>query len=148
MSSMNGNFLALYLNGKIAGYDTNASLSIAKETRSANHKGSGKWDTKEASNRSWSASGEGFVAANGENFDALFNFIDSDELIPTMLCEQIEEEDAEGNITMKPKPNGKMWKGEAILKQLDLTAGLNDNATYSISLDGSGKLAKGTVPES
>jgi predicted secreted protein len=141
-----GNFLGLYLDGKLAGYEQNASLSISKQTTPTNHKGSGGWSDSEATIKSFSGSGDGFVASDGGNFDALFDLIDSDDKIDFMMCEQIEEEDGEGNITLKPKPNGKRWSGKAHLKELSMNANLNETTQYNISIEGAGKIKKGTNP--
>ena len=140
MTVLNGQLLGIYYGDSAVGLDTNASLSIKRGTRDTSNKNSGRWTNKEGGRLDWSGNSEGLVSI-GENFDKLFDLIEGDA-VTVKFCEQEEDENGD----MKPKVGGSVRTGKAIITSLEINAPDNENSTYSISLEGAGKLAKGTIP--
>ena len=111
---------------------TSASLSISQDLRDSTSKSSGGWQYNLAGLRSWEISGDGFV-----DFTATTSgTANTAELIGFML-----ETQANAEVEVSFGVSGNIYEGGAFLTSLSIDAGVEENATYSISLQGNGPIA-------
>lgn len=109
---------------------TSASLSISREMRDSTTKSSLGWSESLAGLKSWEISGDGFV-----DFATTANFENTPELITQMLQADPSVEVAFGTGTA-----GQTYQGEAFITSFSIDAGVEENATYSLTLQGTGDL--------
>ena len=107
---------------------TSASLSISREMRDSTTKSSAGWSESLAGLKSWEISGDGFVDFTGTN--------NVDALITEMLSATPAVEVSFGTGTAN-----QTYTGEAFITSISLDAGVEENATYSLTLQGTGELA-------
>ena len=107
---------------------TSASLSISREMRDSTTKSSQGWSESLAGLKSWEISGDGFVDFSGNN--------NIDALITEMLSTTPAVEVSFGTGT-----SGQTYTGEAFITSISVDAGVEENATYSLTLQGTGELA-------
>jgi len=107
---------------------TSASLSVSMDLRDSTTKSSGGWQANLGGLKSWELSGEGFVEIAGVAGKA-----DSEELFSTMI-------QANPVVECDFGLSGMLYRGDAIITSFSLDAGVEENATYSISLTGTGIL--------
>jgi TP901-1 family phage major tail protein len=108
---------------------TSANLTINREMRDSTTKDSSGWSESLAGLKSWELSGDGFV-----DFDNSGTGIETDELITQMIA-------AAPTVTVEFGNSEKTYTGSAFITSISLDAGVEENATYSISLQGTGALA-------
>jgi|TARA_R100000479_G_scaffold160022_1_gene97298 predicted secreted protein len=108
---------------------TSASLSVSLDLRDSTTKSSGGFQANLAGLKSWELSGEGFVEIAGVAGKA-----DSEELFTTML--------AGTAVQCTFGLTGMLYTGDAIITSFSLDAGVEENATYSITLTGTGTLTQ------
>lgn len=108
---------------------TSASLSVSMDLRDSTTKSSLGWQANLGGLKSWELSGEGFVEIAGVSGKA-----DSEELFTTMIAGSAVECDF--------GLSGMLYRGSAIITSFSLDAGVEENATYSISLTGTGVLTQ------
>jgi len=113
---------------------TSASLSISQDMMEATSKTSQGYQDNLPGLRSWEISSDGFVDFVG----AGANTINTTELISLMLETQAN---AEVEVSFGVA-NGDIYKGGAFITSVSISSGVEENATYSISLQGSGSLSK------
>lgn len=133
-----GTDLMLFKGGKALAAATSCKLTIQANTLETSSKDSGKWTTKQAAKLSWNCSS-----------DNLFTVADYKELADALIARKeveirfstVKNPDSANGVPeggWQPSEDG--YSGKAIITQLDLTASDNENATYSVSLEGSGAL--------
>lgn len=105
---------------------TSASLSISREMRDSTTKSSQGWSESLAGLKSWEISGDGFVDFSGTN--------NVDALITEMLSASPAVEVSFGTA-------GQTYTGEAFITSISIDSGVEENATYSLTLQGTGALA-------
>jgi len=113
-------------------YGTSASLSISRDLRDSTNKSSQGWSESLAGLKSWELSGDGFVEfrladAATKNFKELFQ---------KMIANDPE-------VTVKFSDGTTYYVGNAFMTSLSVDAGVEENATYSVSLTGTGVLTQG-----
>jgi TP901-1 family phage major tail protein len=111
---------------------TSASLSISQDLRDSTTKSSGGFQENLAGLRSWEVSGDGFV----DFTTTTTNTINTTELIGFML-----EAQADAVVEVSFGVGATTYDGLAFLTSLSMDAGVEENATYSVSLQGTGALA-------
>jgi len=111
---------------------TSASLSISQDLRDSTTKSSGGFQENLAGLRSWEISGDGFVDFNSTTS----NTINTTELITLMLTAQ-----ADAVVEVSFGIGAFTYDGLAFITSLSLDAGVEENATYSVSLQGTGAIA-------
>tara|TARA_R110002020_G_scaffold72828_4_gene187139 strand:- start:872 stop:1282 length:411 start_codon:yes stop_codon:yes gene_type:complete len=105
---------------------TSASLSISTDLRDSTTKASSGFQENLAGLKSWEVSGDGFVDFAGTN--------DTQDLITEMLSATPAVEVSFGIAGTS------VYTGEAFITSISVDAGVEENATYSISLQGTGAL--------
>jgi TP901-1 family phage major tail protein len=109
-------------------YATSASLSISRELRDSTTKDSSGFSESLAGLMSWELSSDSFV-----NF-ATATGLQSDELITEMLSGTPE-------VTVQFGVVGtKSYTGSAFITSISMDAGVEENATFSVTLQGTGQL--------
>ena len=111
---------------------TSASLSISQDLRDSTTKSSGGFQQNLAGLRSWEISGDGFV----DFTESGSNIVNTTELIAFML-----EAQANAEVEVSFGLAGSIYEGGAFITSLSIDAGVEENATYSISLQGNGAIA-------
>jgi TP901-1 family phage major tail protein len=112
---------------------TSASLSISMETRDTSTKDSAGWRELLEGQKSWSLSGDGLVVyslTSADGFSDLFGFLNNRTKLYVKFGSAASGE--------------KVYSGRAYLTSLDQEAGVEDNTTFSFSLEGDGALTEGT----
>ena len=111
---------------------TSASLSISQDLRDSTTKSSGGFQENLAGLRSWEVSGDGFV----DFTTSTSNTINTTALIALMLTAQ-----ADAVVEVSFGVGATTYDGLAFLTSLSMDAGVEENATYSVSLTGTGAIA-------
>lgn len=117
----------LFVDGAVIQSSTSCTLALTANTADAASKtdlGDGIWDNPSFINYSWTMSNESFVA----DIEAL-----------SLLLLKVINGDAKVAVVMQDEASF-FLEGSAIVTQLQLNAPNGDNATMSLSLEGSGKL--------
>lgn len=110
-------------------HSTSASLSMSMDLRDKTSKSSAGWQENLGGLKSWEMSGDSFVEIGNISGKA-----DIEELFTVW-----NTGDA---ITVNFGATGMVYSGQAIITSMSIDAGVEENATYSISLTGSGPLVK------
>tara|TARA_B100001093_G_scaffold18299_1_gene16590 strand:- start:152 stop:574 length:423 start_codon:yes stop_codon:yes gene_type:complete len=115
-------------------HSTSASLSISREMRDSTTKDSQAFSQSLAGLVSWELSGDGFVDFASDSA------LETDELITQMLKGTGTNTD-DPKVTVQFGVAGNFYTGSAFITSISLDAGVEENATYSISLQGTGSLS-------
>lgn len=115
---------------------TSASISVNMETRDISQKGSQGWRDLLEAQKSWSASAEGVYAIKDASGSAVKGFTDLFTNLGNR--EQIYLELTTG-VT-----GDKYYSGKAYVTSIEQTAPMEDNATFSVSFEGTGELSEAT----
>ena len=114
-------------------FSTSANLTINRAMRDKTNKASGGYSESLAGLISWELSGDGFVdfttSGTSKNTDQLF-----DQMILTGTAGN------EAEITVKFTDGTNNYTGNAYITSLSIDAGVEENATYSVSIQGTGAL--------
>ena len=121
-TSANENYTKLF-------HATSANLSVSREMRDSTTKDSGGFSTSLAGLKSYEISGDGFVDISTNSN------LETDELIDQMLADspKVTLRFTIGNA-------GKQYTGEGFISSFSIDAGVEENATYSLTITGSGTL--------
>lgn len=127
MAIKNGTTIGFYIGGtKVAGC-TDASISRSMATRDTTSKDSGGWAGNGEGLREWSASGEGFFdLAAAYGFSDLEGVYASRTLITIRISSETSGEEYS--------------EGQGYLTSLELTSGVEESATFSFEVQGTGEL--------
>tara|TARA_B100001063_G_scaffold181027_1_gene170127 strand:+ start:1319 stop:1720 length:402 start_codon:yes stop_codon:yes gene_type:complete len=107
---------------------TSASISMNMDLRDSTTKSSGGWQDNLGGLKSWELSGDAFVeigSITGADIEELWVIWEAREAV-----------------AVKFGASGMEYTGNAIITSISIDAGVEENATYSISLTGTGTLAK------
>jgi len=112
---------------------TSASLAISRDLRDSTTKASGGWQNNLPGLKSWEISGDGFVDFDGT--------MDTKDLIQEMILDYNPgTSDPMVEVSFGVAGSG-VFTGKAIITSISIDAGVEENATYSISLQGTEDLA-------
>ena len=110
---------------------TGTSVEATTETRETTTKDSGGWSEKRGALRSWSLSADGLIQFNAENDKAkwqdLYDLMKDREIIDIRLTNS--------------NSGDYQLSGKAIITSLNFDAPMEDNITFSVSMEGTGPLA-------
>lgn len=138
MAVINGTLILTLVDGTPVGASKSCTLTISNATSPATNKGSGGWKQSILGERSWGVSGDGLYDPDGVfNFEQLYDMINArtaDAIV------EIAEIDGSGG--------GSVYRGIGLITQCVLGAPMEEVATYSFEIEGTGALAKGTVVSS
>ena len=113
-------------------FGTSASLTVTRDLRDSTNKSSAGWSESLAGLKSWELSGDGFVEFTNTDQDTK----NVKELYTQMVASNPE-------VTVKFSDGSTYYVGNAFITSLTVDAGVEENATYSISLTGTGDLTQG-----
>ena len=146
MAIQNATNVAIRVGGRTAGntiaYATSASLSVNMDLRDSTSKSSGGWQENLAGLKSWEISGDAFVDVSADTISGVDPFIDGSETSSTnknvgsLWATWL----AGAAVTVAFGNETQEWYGSAIITSISIDAGVEENATYSISLQGTGVL--------
>jgi len=134
---VNATNIRLYLGTTLVAHATSASLSINVEMMGATTKDSSGWEESIPGRKSWSMNGDFlYTVASGssEVFDDFVAAIAAKTKLTALLSTNVT-----GDST---------YSGSCYVESAELSAGVEENATYSITLRGTGALTKGTYSPS
>lgn len=147
MAVIKGKDLMIFVNGKSIAFATSHSYEMQAstfETTSALQTKDGNaavWSEKMINGKSWTASSENVMAntAAGHSFDDLFALYTACQPVTLVLGGHTgtSTDVPEGGWT--PASSGCLT-GQALITSLSVNAGVTDNATFSISFEGTGEL--------
>ena len=109
-------------------HSTSASLSMSMDLRDSTTKSSLGYSESLGGLRSWEMSGDAFVEIGS------ITGADIEELWTTW--------EARAAVNVKFGASGMEYTGSAFITSISIDAGVEENATYSISLTGTGAIAK------
>lgn len=133
---INGTSIKLYVDNQLIAYAQNASISISMDTRDVTNYESNAWETTIEGQRSWSLSTDGLYAWRTETADAY----GADDVWEDYLHNRKQIVVLFG-ARLPQQFNGDSWyKGMAWITDISINSGTESNATYSITLKGSGPL--------
>lgn len=125
----NATEFGIYIDSTLVSYSTNCSLEISMDTREVTNKESeGNAEFRE-SKKSWTGSGEFIFSPDATNgFEDMFDaWEDRDQV----------------TVRFSTETSGDYYyHGSAYITGLPLSAPLEDNMTFTVSLQGTGKLTK------
>ena len=108
-----------------------ATLNRSSDSMETTYKGTDGFKTFEPGFKEWSIDADGMLVDSDTGFDELETaFENSDKVMVELTYSEA---------------GGTVWSGEAIISDFPVEAPYDDMATYSISLQGTGALTKGTV---
>ena len=134
-----GTDLMLFKGGKALAFATSCKFTINANVLETSSKDSGKWVDKKAGKLSWTASS-----------DNLYTVADYKSLVDAMIAREpleiqfstVSNPNAEtGGLASTWTPATDGYKGKAIITSVDANASDGENATYSVSFEGTGALA-------
>ena len=124
-----GTDLNLFISGDTGytamGSAKSCTLEVSAGVIETSSKDSGKWSEKIAGRLSYTVSADGMLADNGNNYDTIFTKMLAKEPIA---------------IAFSTDAATKGYIGTAIITKVSQTGELDNVATYSISLEGTGEL--------
>ena len=131
-----GGDMMIFVEGKPLAFSTDAKLSIKLSTREISSKDSGYWVERKGNKLDWNASSsalytEALTATTTTSIDMLYTLMAARE--PVTIVFAVASGSA---FAQSPDTTAYRFTGEALITSLDLSAPDNDNATYSITLEG------------
>lgn len=129
---VNGTKIGLYVGGVLVASATSHTLNIEANMIDVSSKDSAGWAEFIGGQKTWSIDGEylfHFDAANG--YEELYDSWNARTSVTAMFSTEVS-----GDIK---------FSGSAFVTSLPLEAPMEDATTYSVSLQGTGALTKGTV---
>jgi predicted secreted protein len=132
-SVMNSTDVVIIVASEIVGKMTSASLSVSKATRDTSTKESAGWMEVLEGQKSWTLSGEGLVVYNNTGKatpDDIYTYLSNRTAVAIEFGSETTDE--------------KYYSGSGFFTEFTTDAGVEDNATFSFSFQGTGVLTQGT----
>ena len=146
---IDGSDLMLFINDNSIAFATSCKLSINRETVDTTNKDEvgGKWVAKTAKKMSWSMTSENLYAndGSGNTFDDLFAAMISNTAITAVWGYVENSTESAPSANGYTKPTSCIYSGNVFITSLEANAPAGDNATYSVTFEGTGEL-KHTPP--
>jgi TP901-1 family phage major tail protein len=130
---VNATNLKLYFGTTLVAHATSAQLSMNVEMMGATTKDSAGWEESLPGRKSWSLSGDflfAFSASSNKVFNDVFAAIESKTKLAIVFGTFVSGDTH--------------YSGNCYVESAELSAGVEDNATYSLTLRGTGAISKGT----
>ena len=139
-----GRDLMLFDNqGKSYAYATNHTLSITAETTDISSKDHGSWGANEIAKYSWEITSENLYTTTG--YDAMFDAMVAGVAITVRFGLKSQADNsltvADGDYQNWTAGSG-YYEGKVFITSLVANANNGENATYSVTLTGSGKITR------
>jgi predicted secreted protein len=132
-SVMNSTDVVIMVASEIVGKMTSASLSVTMATRDISTKDSAGWMEVLEGQKSWTLSGEGLVVYNNTGKatpDDIYTLLSNRTAVAIEFGSETTDE--------------KYYSGSGFFTEFSTDAGVEDNATFSFSFQGTGTLTQGT----
>ncbi len=132
-SVMNSTDVVIIVASEIVGKMTSASLSVSMATRDTSTKESAGWMEVLEGQKSWTLSGEGLVVYNNTGKatpDEIYTLLSNRTAVAVEFGSETTDE--------------KYYSGSGFFTEFTTDAGVEDNATFSFSFQGTGVLTQGT----
>ena len=132
-SVMNSTDVVIIVASEIVGKMTSASLSVSMATRDTSTKQSAGWMEVLEGQKSWTLSGEGLVVYNNTGKatpDDIYTYLSNRTAVAIEFGSETTDE--------------KYYSGSGFFTEFTTDAGVEDNATFSFSFQGTGVLTQGT----
>ena len=132
-SVMNSTDVVIIVASEIVGKMTSASLSVSMATRDTSTKESAGWMEVLEGQKSWTLSGEGLVVYNNAGKatpDEIYTLLSNRTAVAVEFGSETTDE--------------KYYSGSGFFTEFTTDAGVEDNATFSFSFQGTGVLTQGT----
>ena len=130
---MNSTDVVIIVASEIVGKMTSASLSVTMATRDISTKDSAGWMEVLEGQKSWTLSGEGLVVYNNTGKatpDDIYTLLSNRAAVAIEFGSETTDE--------------KYYSGSGFFTEFSTDAGVEDNATFSFSFQGTGTLTQGT----
>lgn len=132
-SVMNSTDVVIIVASEIVGKMTSASLSVTMATRDISTKDSAGWMEVLEGQKSWTLSGEGLVVYNNAGKatpDDIYTLLSNRAAVTIEFGSETTDE--------------KYYTGSGFFTEFSTDAGVEDNATFSFSFQGTSTLTQGT----
>ena len=132
-SVMNSTDVVIIVASEIVGKMTSASLSVTMATRDISTKDSAGWMEVLEGQKSWTLSGEGLVVYNNTGKatpDDIYTYLSNRTAVTIEFGSETTDE--------------KYYTGSGYFTEFSTDAGVEDNATFSFSFQGTNTLTQGT----
>ena len=144
-----GRDLMLFDNtGKSFAFATSHTLSISAETADISSKDHGIWGGSEVTKFSWEISSENLYTE--DNYDDLFDLMLAGEPFKVRFGLKSQNDNslnvADGDYTNWTSKNSGYYEGDVVITSLNANANNGENATYSATFTGAGKIVRVTNP--
>lgn len=144
-----GRDLMLFDNtGKSFAFATSHTLSISAETADISSKDHGIWGGSEVTKFSWEISSENLYTE--DNYDDLFDLMLAGEPFKVRFGLKSQNDNslnvADGDYTNWTSKNSGYYEGNVVITSLNANANNGENATYSATFTGAGKIVRVTNP--
>ena len=139
-----GDDLMLFKGGRSIAFATSHTLTVTADAASISSKDNGIWAANAINKISWEISSENLFTAAG--YDDLFNAMLLKQPIDVYfgakqdLGDGVCVADNETNPYWTPAPGYDGYQGQVLVTSLTLNANTGENATYSVTLTGTGQL--------
>ena len=132
-------------------YATNHTLTITAETTDVSSKDHGVWGASEVSRYTWEITSENLYTT--DEYDSMFDTMLAGNAITVRFGLKTDQADMSKNVadgdTSLPywTSQNTFYEGKVIITSLTANANNGDNATYSITLTGTGNIKKTAINE-
>lgn len=143
-----GDDLMLFKDNKSLAYATSHVLTLTGDAVSVSSKDHGIWQGNEVNKLSWEITSENLYTA--DDYDVLFTAMIARQPIDVIFGKEKEDKSTGKNVVdgdytnWTPTATGS-YGGKCVITSLVANANSGDNATYSLTLKGTGKIEKKTV---
>jgi predicted secreted protein len=134
-----GQDLLLYVGGTAVAHSTTCVLTPSVETRDRLTKDTGKFKTKVGGLIDWEVSADALAAYDGNSYHTLFALMTARAAVTIKFAGRTV-----GENWKTEQVGDKYFEGSAIITSMPMTAPNNADATFSISLTGTGLLDQKT----
>lgn len=142
-----GDLMLFDSTGKSYAFATNHTLTITAETTDTSSKDHGMWNSIEISKYSWEITSENLFTQDG--YSAMFDKMIGGTEVTVVFGTKTDVQGknvADGDLAnWSLNTTGGFYKGSAYITSLTANANNGENATYSITLTGKGKIEKATT---
>lgn len=155
-SVIKGDQLMCFIGGKGLAFATNHVLSLSTETEDVQHKDAGVFSSTEITKVNWEITSDNIYTEtdDGDSYDTLRDAMLQLQKIDVVWgkagnYDRNGNKNADNSVTedyWEPTSNGgKYYGGQAVISSLQLNAQSGSNATYSVTLTGSGPYHEITI---
>lgn len=130
--------------GKSFAFATSHTLSISAETADISSKDHGIWGGSEVTKFSWEITSENLYTE--DNYDDLFDLMLAGEPITVRFGLKSQNDNslnvADGDYDNWTSKNAGYYEGSVVITSLSANANNGENATYSVTFTGAGKITR------